>query len=136
MSEFDAQSITARLKAESRIRRKPRTYAQRRSLLDNYKFELLQLDQAGCNGSELQRWVAEKGIKIQRSTVHRWLHRNRLRIPRHPATQSTLIWPGIPRPSGHLFHGHPAGQSERSDAGVALLVRVGWRRQFLRPFAH
>jgi len=45
-----------------------------------------------------------------------------LRIPRHPATQSTLIWPGIPRPSGHLFHGHPAGQSERSDAGVALLV--------------
>ena len=59
-----------------------------------------------------------------------------MRIPHHPATQSTLIWPGIPRPSGHLFHGHPAGQSERSDAGVALLVRVGWRRQFLRPFAH
>ncbi|MCS7816440.1 DUF4158 domain-containing protein, partial [Pseudomonas aeruginosa] len=26
-----------------------------------------------------------------------------LRIPRHPATQSALIWPGIPRPSGHLF---------------------------------
>ncbi|WP_219852789.1 hypothetical protein, partial [Stutzerimonas stutzeri] len=42
-----------------------------------------------------------------------------LRIPRHPATQSALIWPGIPGPSGHLFHGHPAGQSERSDAGVA-----------------
>ncbi|QNH79583.1 hypothetical protein GGD92_15495 [Pseudomonas protegens] len=78
MSEFDAHSITARLKAESRIRRKPRTYAQRRSLLDNYKYELLQLDSAGCNGTELQRWVAEKGIKIQRSTVHRWLHRNRL----------------------------------------------------------
>lgn len=77
MSEFDANSITARLKAETRIRRKPRTYAQRRSLLDNYKFELLQLDSAGCNGSELQRWVAEKGIRIQRSTVYRWLHRNR-----------------------------------------------------------
>lgn len=77
MSEFDAQSTTTRLKAESRIRRKPRTYAQRRSLLDNYKHELLQLDLAGCNGSELQRWVAEKGIKIQRSTVNRWLHRNR-----------------------------------------------------------
>ncbi|MDN7564910.1 hypothetical protein QZM56_10415, partial [Burkholderia contaminans] len=42
-----------------------------------------------------------------------------MRIPRHPATQSALIWPGIPGPSGHLFHGHPAGQSERSDAGVA-----------------
>ncbi|MCO3988827.1 hypothetical protein FA106_18790, partial [Pseudomonas aeruginosa] len=24
-----------------------------------------------------------------------------VRIPRHPATQSALIWPGIPRPSGH-----------------------------------
>jgi uncharacterized ParB-like nuclease family protein len=47
---------------------------------------------------------------------------NCVRIPRHPATQSALIWPGIPRPSGHLFHGHPAGQSERSDAGGALLV--------------
>nr|WP_207106255.1 twin-arginine translocation signal domain-containing protein [Pseudomonas aeruginosa] len=46
----------------------------------------------------------------------------KVRIPRHPATQSALIWPGIPRPSGHLFHGHPAGQSERSDAGGALLV--------------
>ncbi|UVJ45941.1 site-specific integrase [Pseudomonas sp. LS1212] len=41
-----------------------------------------------------------------------------VRIPRHPATHSTLIRPGIPRTSGHLFHGHPAGQSERSDAGL------------------
>ena len=44
-----------------------------------------------------------------------------LRIPRHPATQSTLIRPGIPRTSGHLFHGHSDRQSERSDAGMALL---------------
>ncbi|MCO3991059.1 glutathione S-transferase, partial [Pseudomonas aeruginosa] len=29
------------------------------------------------------------------------LHSAMLRIPRHPATQSALIWPGIPRPSGH-----------------------------------
>ena len=47
---------------------------------------------------------------------------DRLRIPRHPATQSTLIWPPIPRTSGHPFHGHSGRQSERSDAGVALLV--------------
>ena len=52
----------------------------------------------------------------------RKIEKAKVRIPRHPATQSALIWPGIPRPSGHLFHGHPAGQSERSDAGVALLV--------------
>ena len=44
-----------------------------------------------------------------------------MRIPRHPATQSTLIRPGIPRTSGHLFHGHSDRQSERSDAGMALL---------------
>jgi transposase len=78
MNEFDAQTTAARLKSESRIRRKPRTYAQRRSLLDTYKHELLQLDAASCNGSELQRWLAEKGVKVERSTVNRWLHRNRV----------------------------------------------------------
>lgn len=77
MSEFDALRVTERLKSESRIRRKPRTYAQRRSLLDSFTFELMQLDAAGCNGSELQRWLAEKGIRVERSTVNRWLHRNR-----------------------------------------------------------
>lgn len=77
MSEFDAQSIAARLKTETRVRRKPRTYAQRRSKLDDYTYELLQLDAAGCNGTELQRWLAEKDIKVGRSTVNRWLHRNR-----------------------------------------------------------
>lgn len=48
-----------------------------------------------------------------------------LRIPRHPATQSTLIWPGIPRPSGHLFHGHPgrAVGAQRRRAGI---VSPGW----------
>jgi len=59
-----------------------------------------------------------------------------MRIPRHPATQSTLIRPGFPRASGHPFHGHSAGQSERSDAGLALLVRGARRGQFLRPPAH
>lgn len=77
MSEFDAQTIAARLKSESRVRRKPRSYAQRRSLLDVYKHELLQLDAANCNGSELQRWLTEKGLTVERSTVNRWLHRNR-----------------------------------------------------------
>jgi hypothetical protein len=77
MSEFDVLRVTERLKSESRIRRKPRTYAQRRSLLDNFTFELIKLDAAGCNGSELQRWLAEKGIRVERSTINRWLRRNR-----------------------------------------------------------
>ena len=69
--------------------------------------------------------VAELAKDFEGKTVvitHHCPIREVVRIPRHPATQSALIWPGIPRPSGHLFHGHPAGQSERSDAGGALLV--------------
>jgi DNA replication protein DnaC len=50
------------------------------------------------------------------STMVPWL-----RIPRHPATQSTLIRPGIPRTSGHPLHGHSAGQSERID-GINLII--------------
>ena len=66
--------------------------------------------------------LATVGLAVVLNTAFEHYREFRVRIPRHPATQSTLIWPGIPRPSGHLFHGHPAGQSERSDAGVALLV--------------
>ena len=32
-------------------------------------------------------------------------------IPRHPATQSTNIWPLSPQPFGHLIHDDPAGHS-------------------------
>lgn len=76
MSEFDAQEIAARLKSESSIRIR-RAYAQRSSKLDDYMHELLQLDAEGCKGTELQRWLAEKGINVGRSTVSRWLHKNR-----------------------------------------------------------
>lgn len=77
MENFDAEAITAQLKAQTKARRKPRTYAQRRSLLDVYMYELLKLDTAGCSGSELQRWLANKGIDVERSTINRWLRRNR-----------------------------------------------------------
>ncbi len=69
-----------------------------------------------------ERIPAKKAIESAHRLEFWHVIEDHLRIPRHPATQSALIWPGIPRPSGHLFHGHPAGQSERSDAGVALLV--------------
>lgn len=77
MTHFDVEAVAARLKAQSKERRKPRTYAQRRSVLDKHKHELLELDHAGCNGTQLQLWLAENGITVERSTVHRWLHRNR-----------------------------------------------------------
>ena len=78
MNDFDAQSIAAQLKAQSAARRKPRTYNQCRSVLDEYKYELLQLDREGCNGTQLQTWLAErKQLRVDRSTINRWLHRNR-----------------------------------------------------------
>lgn len=78
MNDFDAPAIAAQLKAQSAARRKPRTYSQRRSRLDDYKFELLKLDRAGCNGTQLQTWLAEqKQVQVERSTINRWLHRNR-----------------------------------------------------------
>jgi len=46
-------------------------------VLDEHKYDLLNLDHAGCNGTQLQTWLAEKGITVARSTVNRWLHRNR-----------------------------------------------------------
>lgn len=77
MENFDAEAVTAQLKAQTKARRKPRTYAQRRSVLDTYLYELLKLDAAGCNGSELQRWLVNKDVQVERSTINRWLHRNR-----------------------------------------------------------
>ena len=78
MTDFDAKAVAAQLKAQSAARRKPRTYNQRRSVLDEYKYELLQLDREGCSGTQLQTWLAEKKqLRVERSTINRWLHRNR-----------------------------------------------------------
>jgi hypothetical protein len=79
MDGFDAQAIATQLKAQSAERRKPRTYNQRRSQLDKFKFELLELDGAGCSGTQLQTWlIEEKRLRVERSTINRWLHRNRI----------------------------------------------------------
>lgn len=81
MMDFDAIAVTERLKADakalSKARRKPRTYAQRRSLLDEHTAELLRLDHAGCSCANLKAWLAENGISVERSTINRWLQRNR-----------------------------------------------------------
>lgn len=76
MSDFDAEVEAARLKSDTKIRRRGRTYAQRSSALDKYKEELLRLYEEDCSGAELQRWLSEKSITVARSTVHRWLKRN------------------------------------------------------------
>jgi hypothetical protein len=81
MSKFDAVAIAAQLRAQSRARRKPPTYLQRRSVLDTCAFEILQLDRAGCTVGEIRRWLeASKRIDVHRTTVQRWLHTNRLTL--------------------------------------------------------
>lgn len=76
MSEFHVQSELSALKAQTQSIRK-RPYSARRSRLDKYKFELLELHRAGATGAELQRWLrANKRIKVVHSTVLRWLEKN------------------------------------------------------------
>lgn len=79
MSKFDAVAIAEQLRAQSRVQRKPRTYLQRRSVLDTCAFEILALDKAGCTVGEIRVWLeTSKRIQVHRTTVQRWLHTNRL----------------------------------------------------------
>ena len=77
MEVFDATETAALLKSEARIRRAPRTFSQRRSALDLHKFELLELDKAECSLGELELWLFKKRLNVHRSTIHRWLKKNR-----------------------------------------------------------
>lgn len=75
MANFDTQSELLALKAQTKSLRK-RSYKRRKSRLDKYKFELLELHQAGATGAELQRYLRSKRIKLTHSTVQRWLANN------------------------------------------------------------
>ena len=76
MSDFDVQSELSALKAQTQSMRK-RSYSARKSRLDKYKYQLLELHQAGATGAELQRWLrTNKRIKVAHSTVLRWLEKH------------------------------------------------------------
>ncbi len=70
MSEFNTQSELAELKQQTKLIRKKRFS---RSRLDKYTGELLTLYRAGASAAELQRWLRTNRIKVQHSTVCRWL---------------------------------------------------------------
>ncbi|MDE1240525.1 hypothetical protein, partial [Vibrio aestuarianus] len=75
MTDFDVQSELSALKDQTQAMRK-RSYSARKSRLDKFKFQLLELHQAGATGAELQRWLrANKRIKVAHSTVLRWLEK-------------------------------------------------------------
>ena len=54
MSDFNVQSELLELKSQTQSIRK-RSYSARKSRLDKYKFQLLELYKAGATGAELQR---------------------------------------------------------------------------------
>jgi len=70
---FDATAEAARLRAQTRARRRSR-YC--RSRLDRYKCELLALRVEGCTTAELQRWLLAHRIRVHHATVARWLRRH------------------------------------------------------------
>ncbi|MDD1829924.1 hypothetical protein LRP52_48195 [Photobacterium sp. ZSDE20] len=76
MSDFDVQSELSALKAQTKAIRK-RVYKTRKSRLDKFKFELLELHKAGASTAELQRWLRQnRRTKVVHSTILRWLDKN------------------------------------------------------------
>ncbi|MCR7874379.1 hypothetical protein ACVXHM_33715 [Pseudomonas aeruginosa] len=71
MPKFDAIAEAARLKLATLSRRKKTK--GRVSKLNRYKYELLALHSHGASSCELQAWLAENGLGVQRSTITRWL---------------------------------------------------------------
>lgn len=78
-NEFNAAAIAAQLRELSRTKRQPRTYQQRRSVLDSWAYEILELDKVGCTVGEIRMWLERsKRVQVHRTTVQRWLQANRL----------------------------------------------------------
>lgn len=71
-SRFDPLAETARLRKISAARRKTN---YRRSRLDRYAGELIQLHKAGATIAELQRWLRERRVVVVHATVARWMKR-------------------------------------------------------------
>ena len=67
---FDAAAEAARLKADTRVRRRRRRNVSR---LDRHTHELLALYDAGATIAELQRWLEVRRVRVHQTTVGRWL---------------------------------------------------------------
>ena len=70
MPAFDAEKELTQLKNQTKIIRKK---CFSRSRLDKYSGELLSLYASGASIAELQRWLRANRIKVEHSTVSRWL---------------------------------------------------------------
>lgn len=73
MSNFSALNEVKKLKNQTKTIRRKR-YGKSR--LDRYKKQLITLRDNGASIAELQRWLRAKRIKVEWSTVSRWLNKN------------------------------------------------------------
>lgn len=73
MNSFDPTTEVVMLKHQTKSIRQPRFS---RSRLDRFGGELISMLSAGATVAELQRWLRAKRIKVQYSTVYRWVKKN------------------------------------------------------------
>jgi hypothetical protein len=73
MDNFNAIEEVAKLKAQAKNIRK-KNY--RKSRLDKFKGELLSMKKDNIRPVDMQRWLRAKRIKVELSTVTRWLAKN------------------------------------------------------------
>jgi len=73
MPPFDTEKELAQLKFQTQHIRKKR---YNKSQLDKHKGELIKLKAGGATTAELQRWLRQQRIKVEWSTVHRWLSKH------------------------------------------------------------
>lgn len=75
---FNAAEEVERLQALRAIQRKPGRF--RRSRLDRFAFELLELKRNGARTIDLTLWLKEQRICVHATTVARWIEKNSHRI--------------------------------------------------------
>ena len=73
MEKFDAEKEVARLKAITRLRRQKKPS---RSRLDKFKAEILSLHKAKATLAEIQIFLADRRLRCDVSTIHRWLKKH------------------------------------------------------------
>lgn len=74
-SDFDVNAEISKLKTQTKAIRK-RCYTQRKSKLDPYHGEIIQLLNGGSSGAEIRRWLLGLNVEVSPSTLSRWIERN------------------------------------------------------------
>ena len=73
MNSFDPATEVAMLKQQTKSIRQPR---YNRSRLDKFGGELIAMHSAGASVAELQRWLRAQRVKVEYSTVYRWVKKH------------------------------------------------------------